>query len=730
MDQTRRAVASRDFLFGVGTFLFLSLTLAMPSAGSDPPPTLRQEIALWQKEAERLEFLQEQVGVEPDNLQAWDELLDLLERSAERDENLAQIARRRDWASQPELHEDLKSRQTNELFQWTAAAVSAHPDLPDLQLRLLSLQSPEEGFIDTVEALGKEFPDDPAVALCVARVRAETGEAQAGADHLDRFVARHPEDPAAYEARLRFLQETGKAPEALLAVLDGQAQRFLGEPRFREKLLRLAAQAFEDDADVEPWLERLEGEAEDLGERLTFCELLEGRTLQPGCFERLWSEMKDSDLHRKGGTEAARIRAAVLGFVLEQRDLSWLEEILGFLRGKEAVAAWSAVSPTGLGGQLCDELLLALTGGRLGGSELPATGDLLLWARDWERASRVARECGAGGEMEQLWSQLLRSLSPSVLGDPRHPLAGAEAELLRRLRADPKNLEILRILGGDPQRYDRAPRESVLRLWAEHELTAAPALELARFYRSGDRLEEEREALGLALAKEPGNAEARLLLARAVFETGEVELASKLASSVLEDRLATPRHQATARYLLGRIARNQGRMDEAADHLEHYFLRRFTYAGCCPGTTDEALLAHLQQTAKPERLSSYLKARQQALTTFREVAGSSPFYTCARLDCGPFLEVSDQDLKWWALIVERFPGREEAKAHYEALKRPRDRWQNADPELLFDDDSVLAFDPAQLNHLDAMASGDDRPIVRRFESTLVDLGSLDLPSCE
>jgi len=524
---------------------------------------------------------------------------------------------------------------------------------------------------------------------------AELDSKEAASRFMAGFAADHPDQLLAQQAQTLFLRNTFLEDQAFTA-LQRKVEQFPHEPRFRIDLLQGAV--YSERPDLKDWFQTLEAAAESLGERAALCrDLARGSDdahLGDLCFRRLWKDYREPDPPQ--GQEAMFIEFHILQYATQAEQKELAREVLISMRGSLALASWRG-SP--LFWQSEEEECAAFFEVFLNGDleetpeQLAMEESFLSETPNWLALLEMFDYCGLETQVERVWTATLPNLSAQEVAALAADYENARQELLHRFNSREENFEVARLVLEQIELFPTLSREKVLRSWAAGSNSAKPWLELVGIFEEENRLEEAETALLAASRFSPDDLDIPLRLAGLALSAGDQTRAEALAKAVSQNRGASERQRLTAGYILGRIALRQGQGDKAAGLLEAYFLRRFEFAGCCQGGLDQGLMAHLQQNLPPERLANYLAAKQQALAEFaRSSPFPKPYSGCVHPTCsihGPETE----PVRAKRVLAKGGEASAKLSLLLQEEKEAPMLWGSADPEALFDDHRVLAFDP-------------------------------------
>lgn len=594
----------------------------------------------------------QRLAAAPDDAEAVRRLLDALAQKAERERSIADYEARYRWQPAPDLTH-LEAEIAAEERRLSARLVRLEADDPQAWCRHAGQLGDRDERVELLRQRLDEAPDEPQLAVCLSRELVGAERVEAALAVLRGFLAERPEPAVAAELIALLDEDEGEAE--VLAVLEDVAAR---RPDDLEAQRRLLAFLTRKDRFV-----RYEPRAVKLTEALlatapvadqrSVCGAIDQRVegLRRRCLERVYAatlgqeESEELVWSRRGTLES------LVGMAFHARDWPWLEGLLARVAAEDLPATWSRIVGF-THGEYCPQFVAAFERG-------------IEWFEEWhaERLVDTLRECGE---------------------EERARVLVERAGLLRQDGSDPTSTPGVEWLRGGSCPF--GPESLPHRRWFT-ELAADDASGRLRAAYERWTLEEPRNGcawLGLAtLVERAGDADGALAAWRAATELapanldlvvafGAAALRLERPAAVREaaDRLrrhpaAVPRHHAEAAYLLGRLARREGRWEEASDLLASYFLRRIELAGC-PPPCDRALLLHLVEAGHRERLARYLAARK-ALVAARpvreEAAAEHPWRRDSQGEmAGELAELGDVD-------EEDLP----------------------DPEPLFCDDELLAL---------------------------------------
>ena len=160
--------------------------------------------------------------------------------------------------------------------------------------------------------------------------------------------------------------------------------------------------------------------------------------------------------------------------------------------------------------------------------------------------------------------------------------------------------------------------------WAREEPDAVlPPLYLAFHHEHAGRADRALEVWQRLVDRHPDEPDLLVAMGAAALRLDRPATVRRVAER-LRSRAVNARQKAEADYLLGRLARREGRWEEASDRLSRYFLLRIRYRGCQRTGCDAALVHHLVEAGDRERLSAYLTARTAAIAEYEDIMWTRP----------------------------------------------------------------------------------------------------------
>ena len=551
--------------------------------------------------------LRQSLLAEPDDATAVRNLLGLLERKVYREKEIADYETRYTWRVVT-VAADLEARVGDEMRLWSDHLARLEADDPAVLCRRARSLADPAARLAATEALVEERPEEPRLATCHAReLEAQDRRAEAVA-HLHGFLDRHA-DPAVADALIELSGDDAKR-----GLLEELAARRLDDFASQQRLLRyLAVESRDPDARQEAlrFARRLLAGEPSADEVFGVCSALAvGRHRDDGfCWRQLvdglfpGADAETVEHYREMAYRSLFMRA------VHDRDWVALEPLFERQPAGEHVDLWARAVDFSHG-DLCPRFLAAYGRGLPHDDEDAARqlADVLRRCGDEDRAGALLR---ATGLLRDDGVDLTRDLD--VARYREHALSTATDALPDR-----------RKIADFVERADARVRRQ-LAAWAADEPAAVePLLYLAAVDEALGRPEEALASLEAAGERRPDDLDLVVALGAAALRFDHPDRVRQAARRLRTAPGALPRHQAEALYLLGRLDRREGRMDDASDRLATYFLARLRHEGCLRWPDcDRALLAHLAEAGDRDRLDAYLTARAEAWDAFAESSGLS-----------------------------------------------------------------------------------------------------------
>lgn len=605
-------------MYRLSPFL-LTLLVLVPAAVDASCQTVycQQRSRLWRQENEPK--LKQKLLEDPTDRESWNRLLHTLRYKPGRERAIAGYRARWLWEPQPVLDalEAYEARWAAEQAEWLAAYRAALPEEGDGPCRQAEEIEPLEERVLFLQRAADEMADSAEVAGCLAAAWREAGQPAAAVAALETFRDRQPEDRQALGQLISLLRESGRTADWLRA-LEEQAARFPDDAYAQARLLAAYQELGRVDQ-REALLEVLWTRFADPGDRYALCT---GGSYGAKT-DRRWEVECAERLLREGEGDVDFAWRKVLSDRVHRRDWPALLEFVATRPPEQVLATWTWIVDWIDEPRACTEL------GRFfdaGGFE-PALEVEGVAIEPVPELARLLHRCGRAPDGETLLAPWLPRAHPSELGWSRGYRELFIAEVERRLEAAPGDLELVRALLALRRDGGEAEAAEVARLQRRvTEIAPDPRalLELAEMLEAQERWREAEEALARAAERVidgiPAAPEDLWIRAgAAALSAGDLDRVRGHAFRVLRSPNAFARQRAEAGYLLGRVAVEEGRIDEAIERLEGYFLLRLRYDGCTNEPfCDRGLLFYLMRFARHERLQTYLSRRAEAVAYFRE----------------------------------------------------------------------------------------------------------------
>jgi hypothetical protein len=621
--------AGRSWATLGGIVAAVLLLLPAPARPSCQTVYCRQLSAAGERSYEQQ--LHDELARDPSDLGKWQRLLMSLDGKPWRERFLARYAALYEWEPQPLLEIDLEARLRRERDAWLSSWKQAFPDLGEPWCAEARAEAEPAARVALLRRAADLLPADAVVHDCLAGAlvaSARQAEAQAV---LEGFRDLHPDDPRIHDALVGALR-AGADLEALRAALEARARRFPDNRRSGNELL-----AFYDQNGLTAQRDRLLAElasGNSLPDRTSACDALRGhgpdsRAALHRCRSRVLMDFADAELDDSGHFLLAMTREALLTTAARDGDWAAIRSQLAAWPIDDLADAWRPVVGV-MGADGCRALLDAWSAG-----ELRAT---LAGPRGPQQASRLAWSFSNCGEAA-LADEVERPFVADASDDDLAGMDSEAARVERSARAVESSQDSLARRRADDEQEGRplAQRLPLLQDW----LAAAPddpepALRLSALYADAGSGEEAVQWMVEAASRtesRPGDGAAarsvdlRLRAAALALGLRRHREAAAIARQVLAWP-ASPRQHAEAHYLIGRVALREGRREEAAGELLHYFPLRLRYTGCCGvDSCDHGLLQLLLANGDLPRLRVYLAERAAAAEWFNQHLQSPPIPT-------------------------------------------------------------------------------------------------------
>ena len=463
-------------------------------------------------------------------------------------------------------------------------------------------------------------PDDAAVHRCLADALRLAGAADEALALLEAFLDAHPRDPAVHSSVVGLLRDRHAPPEVLRAALEERARR-LPDDRWARRDLLAHYHVNGLDRERDRMLAEIEASGADLIERAAACYALNGSSASSlqarmGCQTRVLADFPPAEVPEKWREPVSWVRDALLVTALHARAWPAIHRLLATWPVEKGPPWWGVVDSTK--GEGCQALSAAWGAGAL--------RPILAGPQAAEQAARLGTafsKCGMKALADEVERPFVADASDEELST-----MGSDAALVetrRRGGAEPADTGRLREL--DNRADGRPLAERLPNLLAWHHADPAdvePALRLYAAYVAANRGEDAVRWLLEAAARSPRYSDNLHLRAAALALQFRLPAAAEAIARKLLAVAASPRQHAEAHYVLGRVALQEGRREEAAGELLRYFPLRMRYVGACGASPDRGLLALLLANYDLPRLRAYLDERGAAVDWYRQHLHAPP----------------------------------------------------------------------------------------------------------
>lgn len=615
--------------------LAVSLTVGGLWASVPPPAEAdcrtvycqRQDL---QQDRDREAKLKRKVLEDPTNRDAWHGLLlDLLESKFWRERSIAGFDAGLNWEAPPILeHPELfRNRYEAELTEWLAAFREAVPETGDAPCRQAERIEDPENKVQFLQEASESFTDNPNVFRCLAQALVEAGRRELAIQTLETFRDEHPEMREAHTQLTQLFLNVGETYEPWVRALEVLAKRFPDDFESQRRLFY----AYDRQSRVEPReasFEEIWRRFPSLEDHHSLCQTFRysytiaraDRSREMECHARVLREHESS----VEAEETLRsTRRLLLTYHVQHKDWPAVRALIkAASSAQELLSMWSHVVDWLEDDGACTKLRTFYDAKGFDQVFEEAFDDVFAVPR----LAGLLLECDraeAGEELLRAW--LPRQLSEALRRNHGFPNLYLE-ELERRLARNPEDVEALQALLAqtDPESQERL--EVLRRLAAappDDPKDVEPLLELADALERRDAWEEAAQALTQAAKRKPQDADLSIRAGLAALRSGDLEETHAHARRVLGLAATSARQRAEGGYLLGRIALEQDRPQEATKLLDRYFALRLRYEGCHGLTScDRPFQLHLVRTGGVQLLEAYLERRDRALRAFHDQVAS------------------------------------------------------------------------------------------------------------
>lgn len=675
--------------------LLVGLAAAPAAEASCQTPLCQHQYRLHhrQREAE----LQRRLAADPSDAEAVERLLDVLQHKVDRERQIGEHEAALSWRPPPVLDE-LERTVAEETRLLVELLARLHAEDPRAWCRYATSLAEPEARVEALRQRLDEEPEEPELISCLGRELARQERREEAIALLRSFLVAHPDRRVA-SALVELL---GKDRAAVLAVLEEQAAR---RPDDMDSQVHLLYRYFRPRAGDElrrrgeALIRRLLATPLSLVDHRSLCSALHtevGETYRECLHQLLTAPFPAEDAEEVASARRSALESLVFE-AIHARAWDRLEPLLAALPAGELAATWSqVVDQTRV--DFCPQFLAAYRRG-------------IDWQDEGQARSlvRALRRCGEEERASELVaaSGLLREDGSDQTA---HEVTIEDVRRWPHAALPPgvRQLPTRRSLNTLVEHAGPGLRAGLARWAHEEPQELMPWLGLAALAESAGETQEAMAFFETAFASRSEDLDLQVALGAAALRLDRPEVARAAARWLRSHRTANARQLAEADYLLGRLARREGRWEEAADLLAGYFLGRLRIDGCRGvEACDRALVLHLVELGDRARLDEYLEERAQAVASYLARRPPWPAELPCRAGRGPacpqLLEVdlaplvldclSPRALERLAALAKERPD-DEALAGRLVAARTRRACTEAelpDPETVFPDDELLAL---------------------------------------
>ena len=557
----------------------------------------------------------EELARDPRDVAKWQAVLEDLAAKPGRERQLARYVAHVDWEARPELEIDLEARVRQERVAWIEDWKQAFPGRGEPWCAEASVEESPAARVELLRGAAARLADDVAVQRCLSRALYEAGRTGEAETLLQEFLNRHPNDRGIHAEVVGLMRARHAPPEEMRAALEEGYRRFPDDYNARQQLL----QFYEANGLAGPRdrvLAEIETNGVDFDTRNAACSALSSggersRDVYGRCLTRLLADFPPAELPERERPRLDYVRNNLLMTRIHARDWPAIRGLLASWPAESLGQAWATVADW-----TKDEGCRALRAAWSEGALRPALASPTA-AFQASRLSLAFRRCGDATLMQEVERPFVATASDEDLAWMASDAARAESQ--RRAQSTPEEPRRWREVAARDGGRPLAERLPALLAWSDAApADPEPALSLSRAHEEAGQGEEAVRWLVEAASRESRRGTDLLLkAARLALRFRLHDTAATTARKVLA-AAATPRQQAEAHYLLGRVALREGRREEAATELLRYFPLRMRYVAGCGSSPDRGLVVLLVANHDLARLRAYLAERDAALAWYRE----------------------------------------------------------------------------------------------------------------
>ena len=578
---------------------------------------------------------------DPTDSAALQQLLHTLESSSNYQKLAARWRERFRFEAEAVLADpEAESRAARAYEHWRLIALELHPSR---EVCRMGKTDDSEQVLAELQRKAAEQPDSWGAALCYQQALASLGRTDEAADHADAFLAAHPDDARAWTNALAVRPNEGPGGRQQ-QLLERRAERL---PTLEHRLELLG---YYDQHGLrrlrDSLLAAIESEAPLLMGRDACWRLDQSyrqNEARKACERRLYSRLEGVE---GAGELRQQLRSDLLTYARNQNDWATIEKLLADWPRPSLLHAWDTLVDW-VPDTACPRLIAAA-------DQVQALVPEDSFESAYYPAERLAsmfQQCSRN----DLALQVVNPLLSSPTQDVESALEALREQKSRETLKNNQRLPgySLKHLSGADSPLPLAERREAAQHWLqvafEHEgPTVAPVRRLIEVYGASGLFDQAVEKIRRLAEAHPEDADIPLALGFAALRRQNAELVIEMAELVERSPFASTRQRAEASYLRGRVARWQGRSEQAVHWLRDYFSlrQRFDPCGPCDGGLIALLIETGIETGNFDGLREYLTERHHNFKEFSrrhfdgDPSGDDPYSRSQRRRVLPINEES------------------------------------------------------------------------------------------